>query len=92
MQANIALTGGLIYSQRILLELTDSGISREKSYEIVQSHAMHVWQNRETTDFLSELKKDAAVREHVSEDRLEGLFDESYQTRHVDHIFARVFD
>ncbi|MBL6600891.1 MAG: adenylosuccinate lyase [Alphaproteobacteria bacterium] len=89
MQANLDKLGGLIHSQRILLALTQEGMSREDSYAAVQRNAMPVW--LEGKDFLSLLKADAAVREHLDEAQLEDLFDMDFHMKHVDTIFTRVF-
>jgi adenylosuccinate lyase len=89
MQANLDKLGGLIHSQRILLELTQKGMSREDSYAAVQRNAMPVW--LEGKDFLSSLKVDEAVRAHLSETDLEALFDMGFHMKHIDTIFTRVF-
>ena len=81
--------GGLVFSQRVLLTLTQYGVSREDSYRIVQRNAMKVW-NREG-DLLSLLKTDEDVTAKIPTDKLEALFDLGYHTKHVDTIFARVF-
>jgi len=81
--------GGLVFSQRVLLTLTQHGVSREDSYRIVQRNAMKVW-NREG-DLLSLLKTDEDVTARIPMDTLEALFDLGYHTKHVDTIFARVF-
>ena len=89
MQANLDKLGGLIHSQRILLELTQKGMSREDSYAAVQRNAMPVW--LEGKDFLALLKADAAVRAHLSEAEIEAMFDMDFHMKHVDTIFTRVF-
>ncbi|MES2984748.1 MAG: adenylosuccinate lyase [Pseudomonadota bacterium] len=89
IKANLDKLGGLIFSQRVLLALTQKGMSREASYEAVQRNAMKVW--LEGANFLHELKNDSAVSGHLSVDELSALFDMSYHTKHVDTIFARVF-
>jgi adenylosuccinate lyase len=89
MQANLDKLGGLIHSQRILLELTQKGMSREDSYAAVQRNAMPVW--LEGKDFLALLKADQAVRAHLSEAEIEALFDMGFHMKHVDTIFTRVF-
>jgi adenylosuccinate lyase len=89
MQANLDKLGGLIHSQRILLALTQKGMSREDSYAAVQRNAMPVW--LEGKDFLSLLKADKAVRAHLDEADLEALFDMDFHMKHVDTIFTRVF-
>jgi len=89
MRANMASLGGLIHSQRVLLALTQAGMSREDAYQAVQRCAMPVW--LEGADFLTNLRGDAAVTAHLSDDELAALFDLAYHTKHVDTIFARVF-
>ena len=86
---NLNKLGGLIFSQRVLLALTQKGMSREKSYEAVQRNAMKVW--LEGANFLHELKADADVSAHLSTEELCALFDMGYHTKHVDTIFSRVF-
>tara|TARA_B100001094_G_scaffold79150_1_gene75446 strand:- start:218 stop:1489 length:1272 start_codon:yes stop_codon:yes gene_type:complete len=89
MKKNIDQLGGLIFSQRVLLGLTQAGVSREESYKIVQRNAMKVWQNGQ--NFLSSLKSDKEVTEKISSDELEGFFDLDYHTKHVNTVFQRVF-
>ncbi|WP_022729539.1 adenylosuccinate lyase [Fodinicurvata sediminis] len=88
MQRNLDLLGGLVNSQRVLLGLTQAGLSREDAYAVVQRNAMKVWE--EQADFLDLLKADPEVA--ISDDDLESLFDPAYHTKHVDTIFRRVFD
>jgi adenylosuccinate lyase len=89
MQKNLDRLGGLIHSQRVLLALTQKGISREDSYKFVQRNAMPVW--RGEGDFLTLLKKDPEVSKALSATELEELFDLGYHLKHVDTIFKRVF-
>ncbi|MDP1670566.1 MAG: type II secretion system protein GspK, partial [Alphaproteobacteria bacterium] len=89
MQKNLDRLGGLVHSQRVLLALTQGGVSREDAYEIVQRHAMKVW--RDGGDFLALLKADKQVTKAVSAKQLSELFDLGYHTKHVDTIFRRVF-
>ncbi|MCH8202945.1 MAG: adenylosuccinate lyase [Proteobacteria bacterium] len=89
MQANLDQLGGLINSQRVLLALTQAGLSREEAYDLVQKHAMSVWQDG--GQLLDRLKADAAVTAVLPADALEALFDLAYHTKHVGTIFARVF-
>ena len=89
MQANLDRLGGLVFSQRVLLALTQAGVSREDSYSWVQRNAMPAWRGEGA--FLDNLKADADVVSKVSEDELEKLFDVGYHTKHVDTIFNRVF-
>ena len=89
IQANLDRLGGLIHSQRVLLALTQAGMSREDAYAAVQRNAMPVWEGK--GDFLSLLKKDAQVTRAIPEKELEALFDLGYHLKHVDTIFRRVF-
>ena len=89
MQKNLDRLGGLIHSQRVLLALTQKGVSREDSYSYVQRNAMPVW--RGEGDFLTLLKADKDVKERLSDAELEELFDLGYHLKHVDTIFRRVF-
>ena len=87
MQENLDKLGGLVHSQRVLLALTQAGVSREDAYRLVQRNAMPVW--RGEGHFLDLLKADEEVI--LSDDELEELFDLGYHFKHVDTIFARVF-
>ncbi len=89
MEANLNRFRGLVHSQRVLLALTQAGVSREDAYRLVQRNAMRVWQ--EGKDFLTELLADEEVRAAISEQDLREKFDLAYHTRHVDTIFSRVF-
>jgi len=89
MQRNLDRLGGLVHSQRVLLALTQKGMSREDSYAAVQRNAMPVW--RGEGSFLDLLKKDKDVTALLSPAELESLFDLGYHTKQVDTIFARVF-
>jgi len=89
MQKNLDRLGGLIHSQRVLLALTQAGVSREDAYRLVQRNAMPVW--RGEGDFLSLLAADPEVSAKLSRAQLESLFDLGYHTKHVDTIFRRVF-
>ena len=89
MQKNLDKLGGLINSQRILLELTQKGMSREDSYEAVQRNAMPVW--LEGKDFKSLLKNDTKIRAFLNEDEIEELFKPDFHFKHVETIFERVF-
>ncbi len=89
MRENLDRTRGLVHSQRVLLALTQAGLSREAAYAAVQRNAMKVWE--EGADFLAELKADPEVAGALSEAELEGLFDLAHHMRHLDAIFERVF-
>lgn len=89
MKRNLDRLGGLVHSQRILLALTQKGMSREASYAAVQRNAMPVW--RGEGNFLDLLMKDKEVSAHLTPAELKALFDLGYHTKHVDTIFKRVF-
>jgi len=98
---NLNLTGGLVFSQRVLLELPIAGVSREDAYRIVQRNAMKVWeeiqQGKSTTNdegeslYLQYLLADDELRESLSEEQIRECFNFDYYTKNVDKIFARVF-
>lgn len=89
MDKNLNQLGGLINSQRVLLALTQAGVSREDAYRIVQRNAMKVWD--EGGHLLDNLKADEQVTVALENDALEALFDLAHHTKHVDTIFQRVF-
>ncbi len=89
MKANLDSLGGLVFSQRILLALTQKGMSREASYAAVQRNAMQAW--RGNASLLSLCRADKEIREFMADDELTALFDMGYHTKHVDTIFKRVF-
>ncbi|HEY8160913.1 MAG: adenylosuccinate lyase [Methylocystis sp.] len=89
MQKNLDRLGGLVHSQRVLLALTQKGVSREDAYAMVQRNAMPVW--RGEGDFRDLLGKDPDVSAKLSPEELDELFDLSYHFKHVDAIFRRVF-
>jgi adenylosuccinate lyase len=89
MARNLERLGGLVHSQRVLLALTQKGLSREAAYAAVQRNAMKVWRGEGA--FLDFLKADPEVRPHLSDAELADLFDPAWCFAHVDTIFARVF-
>jgi adenylosuccinate lyase len=89
MAKNLNRLGGLVHSQRILIALTQKGLSREDAYRTVQQHAMKAW--RGEGDFQAMLAADATVRKLLSEAELKANFDLDYHLKHVDTIFNRVF-
>ncbi|APX90747.1 adenylosuccinate lyase [Brevirhabdus pacifica] len=89
MLANMNKFRGLVMSQRVLLALTQAGVSREDSYKLVQRNAMKVWE--EGKDFKTELLGDKEVLAALSAEEIEEKFDLGYHTKHVDTIFKRVF-
>jgi len=101
MLKNLNRTGGLVFSQRILLELPKAGVSREQAYKIVQRNAMKVWEALQQGNppvnekgeslFLQYLLADEELRSKLSEEQIREAFDYSYYTKNVDRIFERVF-
>jgi len=101
MMRNLNLTGGLVFSQRVLLELPLQGVSREDAYRIVQRNAMKVWeeiqQGKPTTNkkgeslYLGHLLADKELRKSLSEEQIRDCFNFDYYTKNVDNIFKRVF-
>jgi adenylosuccinate lyase len=89
LEKNLNQLQGLVFSQRVMLTLTQEGMSREDAYATVQRNAMKVWEQGK--DFLTELKKDKDVAKHLSAKKLTALFDLDYHTKYVDTIFTRVF-
>ena len=89
MLANMNKFSGLVMSQRVLLALTQAGVSREDSYKLVQRNAMKVWEDGK--DFKTELLADEEVLAALSAEEIEEKFDLGYHTKHVDTIFKRVF-
>jgi adenylosuccinate lyase len=89
MLRNLNQMKGLVFSQKILLDLTQSGVSREEAYRMVQRNAMKVWE--EGKDFQTELLADQAVVDALGADKIRESFDLSYHLKHVDTIFKRVF-
>ncbi len=89
MLKNMNTFRGLVHSQRVLLALTQAGVSREDAYRLVQRNAMRVWE--QGADFLEELLGDEEVRAALPESVIREKFDLGYHTKHVDTIFARVF-
>ena len=89
MAANLDRLGGLVMSQRVLLALTQAGVSREDAYALVQRNAMKVWDTG--ADFRTELSADRDVRAALGEDGIGACFDMGHHLKHVDTIFERVF-
>ena len=91
MEKNLNRMGGLIHSQRVLLALTQAGLSREDSYALVQRNAMKVWESDGRLSLLELLKNDPEVSGKLDAEQLDALFDLDYHLKHVDTIFERVF-
>ncbi|EJB58494.1 adenylosuccinate lyase [Helicobacter pylori] len=99
MLKNLALSGGLVFSQRVLLELPKKGLSREESYSIVQENAMKIWEvlqqgafkNADENLFLNALLNDERLKKYLNASEIRACFDYSYYTKNVSAIFKRVF-
>ena len=89
MQKNLDRLGGLVHSQRVLLALTQKGVSREDAYAACSATRCRSGAAKATSSTL--LKKDADVKKHLTDAELEALFDLGYHLKHVDTIFKRVF-
>ncbi len=89
MERNMKLTGGLFFSQQVMLALTEKGVTREDAYRLVQRNAMAVWEER--GQLQEKLKADPDIKRHLSASELDSLFDLHYHLKHVDTIFQRVF-
>jgi adenylosuccinate lyase len=88
MRYNLELTGGLVFSEAVLLALIGKGLSREEAYRMVQRHAMKAWESHEP--FKPLLLADPEICRHLSPVEVENCFDLDYHLRHLDDIFARV--
>ena len=91
MQKNLDRMGGLVHSQRVMLALTQAGLSREDAYALVQRNAMRVWESDGELSLLDLLKADPDVAGRMSVEQLDALFDLDFHLKHVDTIFGRVF-
>ena len=89
MRQNLDAFGGLVDSQRVLLALTQAGMSREDAYRVVQRHAMTAWDGKGR--FSALLKQDQEIACYLEPQAIDSLFDATYHLKHVDTIFARVF-
>ncbi|BAQ34664.1 adenylosuccinate lyase [Dehalococcoides sp. THU3] len=88
MEKNLNLTGGLVYSQRVMLALINKGLSRQQAYKMVQRNAMRTWQGED--NFMNLLKADAEVMQYVTSAEIDELFDYKFYLRYIDDIFSRV--
>ncbi len=89
MKKNLELTGGLIYSERVMLELLKKGLDKDTAYRKVQSHAMAAWKG--TGKFLSLLADDPEVRRYLTYEEISGCFENGYYLKNIDEIYRRVF-
>ena len=90
MQRNLNLTGGLIFSGQLLLDLSAAGMLREDAYRLVQTHAMHCWQTGGS--FQEAIRADTQIRRYLTSDAIDRTFSLPRQLRHVDALFQRVFE
>ena len=88
MRENLDRSYGLVYSQRVLLALTEAGLGRQPAYEVVQRNAMRAWEERRS--FLECLEADPEVARHLTSEALKACFDPAWYLRHVDAVFRRV--
>lgn len=91
MIENLEKMGGLVFSQRVLLALTQAGISREDAYRIVQRNAMKVWEAKGKTTLRDALENDSQVTEKLDKVAFDTMFDYTHYTKHIDAIFDRIF-
>ena len=89
MLKNVTITNGLIFSQRVMLELTKHGFSREKAYKIVQKNAQN--SHKENISFYDSLMNDSLINKKISNKDLKKMFDLSYHTKKINIIFNRIF-
>ena len=87
MQKNLDLTNGIFFSQRVLLELTNVGFTREESYKIVQKNAMRAW--KENSSFFHNIISDKKITSKIPVNKLKKLFNFSYHTKKINIIFKR---
>ncbi len=89
MLENLNITKGLIFSQRVMIELTKYGFSREKAYELVQKNAQKAWSKN--ISFYESLLKDSLINKKISNKDLTKMFDIEYHTKRIDIIYKRIF-
>jgi adenylosuccinate lyase len=90
MVKNLGLTRGLIFSQRLMLELVRQGITREEAYLLVQGPAMRVWQDK-SLDFPTLIRQDPEITKHLTPQEIDAVFDLQEYLKHVDYLFQRIF-
>ena len=95
MQKNLNRFGGLVFSQRLLLELTQKDVSREESYKVVQKNAMKAWEsfdNKDELNFEELIKKDKFITSTLSQKEIDNIFDMDYHLKNINKIYKRVLD
>ena len=88
MMRNLEITKGIVFSERVLLALVESGLDRTSAYELVQRHALSAWDKSE--DFRESIRGDSEVTTRLGADEVDGLFDYGYYLRHVNRTFSRL--
>ena len=88
MKQNMEVTRGLLFSQRLMLELIERGVSRDDAYKLMQANSARTWD--EDRDFRELVRSDAGVREHLDDFELDEIFDYEYYVRFVDDVFDRI--
>jgi len=91
MKTNLELTRGLVFSQRVLLKLINNGLSREKAYKLVQTAAMDVWNNK-NKNLKDELLKSKEIKNIVTTNEINNIFDSKKMLKNIDFIFSRSVD
>ena len=89
MLKNLNITNGLIFSQRVMLELTNHGFSRERAYTLVQKNAQNSW--KKNISFYESLMNDSSINKKISDKELKKMFDLNYHTKRINIIYKRVF-
>jgi len=89
MKNNLSITKGLVFSQRIMLELTKKGLSREEAYSLVQSAAMTSWEGKK--DFKEIILKQQEIKKYMTEDEIDNIFDYNYFIRNIDYVYQKVY-
>ena len=89
MLMNLNITNGLIFSQRVMLELTKRGVSREKAYGVVQKNAQNSW--KKNMSFFDSLANDSLINKKISNKDLAKMFDLNYHTKRINFIYKRIF-
>src|SRR5262249_44541901 len=89
MLENLEKTGGLVFSQAVMLALTQKGVTREDAYKIVQRNAMKVWESRGKLKFIDVLSEDKDLTAHLDPRELKNIFDYKNYTKHVDSVLKR---
>jgi adenylosuccinate lyase len=90
MKNNLEITRGLIFSQRVMIELTKKGVPREKAYQLVQDIALKSWENE--NDFKEMILKDQEINKYLTREQIISCFDYNYFIRNIDYIYQRLYE